>query len=68
MTNTNDTESHGPSELCVCGDTYLRHGNGNDGGPCQVYTCERTRDGSTTYTVTYSRCDCDQFTKSEDDS
>lgn len=55
---TQDDE-HAPSALCVCGDTFLRHGNGDDGGPCQVWFRDEK-------TGTFTRCDCDQFEQSED--
>jgi hypothetical protein len=59
----------GPAERCACGDLFWRHGNGDDGGPCAVYSRVPTKSTFPQYEGgdTYERCDCAGFERAEDD-
>lgn len=59
-------ETRGPADRCACGDLYWRHGNGNDGGPCQVYS-KTNPDTHPLRVDAFERCDCAGFELAEDD-
>lgn len=71
MTAETTDETRGPADRCACGDLYWRHGNGSDGGPCQVHTpvdANKVVTGGSPYSgQVFVRCDCAGFELAEDD-